>query len=76
MMLTKTSRFQHALETVEHLPEPQQEHLIEVLQHRLIESRRANLADSIRSAKAEHKAHQTKRGSLSDLLKDLRSCEG
>jgi len=74
MALTKTSPFQSALDVVEKLPELQREHLIQVLQHRFVEDRRNDLATNIHEAKSDHKQGKVKRGSVRDLMKELRSC--
>jgi hypothetical protein len=71
---TNSSKFQKALDVVESLPDIQQQHLMEVVLHRLVETRRAELAQSIREAKAEYRTGKVKTGSISDLLKELNSC--
>ena len=71
---TVLSPFQKALDVIEALPDTQQEHLLEVVQHRLIEARQQQLARSIREAKADYRVGRTKKGSCSDLMKELRSC--
>jgi len=72
MAPTKESPFQKALATIEALPSHQQVDLVEVMRRRLAESRRDEIAASIREAKADYRRGQVKKGTLVDLMKDLR----
>ena len=74
MATSVQSRFQHAVDAVESLPDIQRQHLIEVVQRRMSEARREKLAKSIRDAKAEYRAGKVKKGSPTTLFKELRSC--
>ena len=66
----KTVTFQDALDTVESLPESQQENLINILKHRLIEQRREFLAKNIRKARKEYDKGKVKKGTVEDLMKE------
>jgi len=72
-MTTKQSPFQKALETIETLPSEQQADLVEIVRRRLAQHRRDEIAASIREAKADHRAGKVKRGTVADLMRDLRS---
>ena len=72
MAPTKESPFQKALATIEALPSHQQVDLVEVMRRRLAESRRDEIAANIREAKADFRKGQVKKGTLPDLMKDLR----
>jgi hypothetical protein len=73
MAPTKESPFQKALATIEALPSHQQVDLVEVIRRRLAESRRDEIAANIREAKADYRRGQVKKGTVADLMKDLRS---
>ena len=73
MAPTKESPFQKALATIEALPSHQQVDLVEVIRRRLAESRRDEVAANIREAKADYRRGQVKKGTVADLMKDLRS---
>jgi hypothetical protein len=68
------SVFQKVLDAVESLPESQQEHLLDIVQRRLVEARRAELAASVREARADYRAGRVRKGKATDLLKELRAC--
>ncbi len=68
--------FQDALDAVEALPDVQQEHLVEIVRLRLVEVRRAQLARSIREAKADYRAGRVSKGTPADLMKELNACGG
>ena len=70
-MRNQSMTFQDALETVETLPEEQQENLIEIVQHRLIDRRRQEIADNIKTAREEYAQGQLQRGTVDDLMKEL-----
>jgi hypothetical protein len=72
-MTTKQSRFQKALDVIETLPSDQQSELVDVVRRRLAEHRRDEIAASIREAKADYRAGKVKRGTVADLMRDLRS---
>lgn len=67
----QTVTFQEALETIESLPEYQQEHLIHIIQRRHIEHRREVLAENIKEARAEYARGEVNRGTADDLMKEL-----
>ena len=64
--------FQRALEIIESLPEEQRESLIEIVKHRLIEERRNRLSQSIKEAREENSRGIIKRGTLDDLMRELK----
>ncbi len=63
--------FQDALDTVETLPDEQQENLIEIVQRRLIDRRRQTLAKNITKARREYAQGELKKGTVDDLMKEL-----
>ena len=63
--------FQKALDTIESLPEYQQESLIDIIRHRLIDHRRELLAKNIGEARAEYARGQVRKGTVDDLMKEL-----
>ena len=71
MSSQQTGTFQEALETVESLPEDQQEDLINIIRRRRIERRREMLAESINEARAEYAGGEVTRGTVDDLIKEL-----
>ena len=72
-MTTKQSQFQKALDVIETLPSDQQSDLVEVIRRRLAENRRDEIAASICEAKADYRAGKVKKGTVADLMRDLRS---
>ena len=73
MSLKNAITFQDALETIESLPQAQQEDLINLIHHRLVEQRREELAKGIRGARKEYAKGLVKKGTVDDLMKEL--CE-
>jgi len=63
--------FQEALEIIEEFPESQREDLINIVRQRIIEQRRELLAKSVEEAKAEYSKGEIKKGTVSDLMKDI-----
>jgi len=63
--------FQEAIETVENLPEYQQEDLINIIRRRIMEHSRDLLAKSIEQAKREYSRGEVNEGTVNDLMKDL-----
>ena len=63
-----TVTFQDALETIESLPEQQQEDLITIIKKRIIERRRETLAENIREARDEYARGEVKEGDVADIL--------
>jgi len=72
-MKTKQSPFQKALDMVETLPTDQQSDLADIVRRRLAERRRDEIAAGIREAKADYRAGKVKKGTVADLMRDLRS---
>jgi len=72
-MATKQSRFQKALDVIETLPSDQQVDLMAVVRRRLAEHRRDEIAASIREAKVDYRAAKVRKGTVADLMRDLRS---
>ena len=70
-MSNQSVTFQNALDTVETLPDEQQENLIDIVQHRLTERRRQEIADHIKTARKEYGQGQIQRGSVDDLMNEL-----
>ena len=66
-----TVTFQEALETIESLPEYQQEDLIDIIRRRLIEKKREALALRVSEARAEYAQGKTKEGTVQELISDL-----
>ncbi len=71
MSSRQTVVFQEVLDTIESLPEYQQESLIDIIQHRLIEHRQGLLAENIREARKEYARGEVKKGTVDDLMKEL-----
>ena len=67
----QTAIFQKALDIVELLPEYQQEDIVEIIRHRLIEHRRELLAKNIKAARKEYAEGEVKKGTVSNLMKEL-----
>ena len=67
----QTTTFQEALDTIESLPEYQQEDLIDIIRHRLLDHRRELLAESIREAREEYAQGEVRRGTVDHLMRDL-----
>jgi hypothetical protein len=70
--MTKISRFEQILESVENLSADEQEALIDVIRHRLIERRRDAIAANIAQAQVEYESGQVFRGNLSQIMDELR----
>jgi hypothetical protein len=66
-----SSRFQKAIEQVEALPLDDQAMLIEIIRQRLIQQRRAELAEEIAKARAAYQRGDVRRGTVTDLMKEL-----
>jgi predicted glycosyltransferase len=63
--------FQEALDTIESLPEYQQEDLVDIIRRRLIERKRDTLVLRVQEARAEYLQGKTKEGTVQDLMSDL-----
>jgi len=66
-----SATFQEALDTIESLPEYQQEDLIDIVRRRLIEQRRQSLAESINEAREEYARGEVNKGKVEDLMREL-----
>ncbi|MFM7425443.1 MAG: hypothetical protein ACKO7W_10705 [Elainella sp.] len=69
--LQTTSAFQQALETIEALPQSDQELLLEILHQRLRERRRRQLAEEVAEVRQEFAQGQGQFGTASDFLAEL-----
>ena len=63
--------FQEALEIIEKFPESQREDLINIVRKRIIEQRRERLAKSVEESRVEYSKGAIKKGTVSDLMKDI-----
>jgi len=70
--MTQLSRFEQVLESVEDLSPDEQEALINLIRHRLAERRRDLIAANIAQAQVEYKAGKVFRGSLTQIMDELR----
>ncbi len=66
-----TVTFQDALETIESLPEQQQEDLITIIKKRIFERRRETLAENIREARDEYARGEVKEGDVADIMNEI-----
>jgi hypothetical protein len=64
--------FQDLIEAVESMPLDDQSMLVELINKRIIEKRRAALVDEVQEARSAFKRGEVKRGTLEDLMKDLK----
>ena len=69
--MQNTSRFEVVLESVETLPEEDQEILLDLIGRRLAERRRAEIAKNIAESRAEYQAGQVHRGTVEDLMAEI-----
>ena len=67
-----TVTFKEALELIESLPDEERWSLIEIVRRRLVEKRRDEIAESVRQAREDFARGDVKRGTVEDLLRDLR----
>lgn len=72
MTYQTTTVFQRALDLAETLPEHQQENLLDILHKRLAETRRDTLARAVIEARRDFKRGAVKRGTVDDLLRDMK----
>ena len=73
--MLNNSTFQQAIETVEALSLEEQAMLLEIIQNRLREDKRQELLENIKQSEQDYAEGNVKRGSVSDLMKDLEQCE-
>ena len=71
-MSPESTRFNDALAAVEILPFDDQEELLEVLNKRIAMARRKKMVQEIAEARADYRGGKVKRGSASDLIRELR----
>jgi hypothetical protein len=64
--------FQDLVEAVESMPLDDQSMLIELINKRILEKRRADLIAEVKEARDAFKRGEVKRGTIEDLLKDLK----
>jgi hypothetical protein len=64
--------FQQILEMVESLPDEQQQDLFEIIRNRQREHRREGLAASIEQARRELARGEAQRGTVDDLMAEMR----
>ena len=64
--------FQDLIEAVESMPLDDQSMLVELINKRIMEKRRSELVDEVQEARRAFKKGEVKRGTLEDLMKDLK----
>ena len=64
--------FQDLIDAVESLPLDDQSMLVELINKRITEKRRAELVAEIQDARRAFKNGEVKRGTVEDLMKDLK----
>ena len=70
--MTQISNFERVLDSVEALSVDEQEALIQLVQRRLTERRREEIAANIAQAKAEYQAGTVFRGTVDQVIDELR----
>ena len=70
--MTKVSNFEKVLDSVEALSVDDQETLIKLVGQRLAERRREEIAANIAQARAEYQTGQAFRGSVEEVIAELR----
>lgn len=68
-----TVTFKEALELVESLPNEDRRSLIEIVRRRLVDERRDEIAKSIQEVRGDLARGEVRRGTVEDLLRDLRT---
>ena len=71
-MSAETAKFADALASVETLPVEDQAALVEVVSKRIAASRRREMVREIPEARADYRRRNVKRGSATDLMRELR----
>jgi hypothetical protein len=64
--------FQDLIDAVESLPLDDQSMLVELINKRITETRRAELVAEVQDARRAFKNGEVKRGTVEDLMKDLK----
>jgi hypothetical protein len=72
-MSHETAKFADALASVETLSVEDQAVLVEVVNKRIAATRRREMAREIAEARADYRRGNVKRGSASDLMRELRA---
>jgi len=72
MAMVPVSKFEQVLESIETLSVDEQEVLIDVLCHRLAEQRRDEIAANIAQAQEDYRTGKVFRGTVDQLLNELR----
>lgn len=67
----QTITFSKVLDTVEQLPQDQQEKLIDIIHRRLVEARRQEIARNAQETLKAYRSGKAKQGSVRDLRKTL-----
>ena len=70
--MTQISNFERVLDSVEALSVDEQEALIQLVQRRLTERRREEIAANIAQARAEYQAGTVFRGTVDQVINELR----
>jgi hypothetical protein len=70
--MSATSQFETVLESVEQLPEDDQEVLVDLVRQRLAERRRRGIAKNIADAREEYQTGKAHRGSVDDFLAEMK----
>jgi hypothetical protein len=68
----QTLSFQDLIEAVEAMPLEDQSIFVELINKRIIEKRRAELVVEVEEARKAFESGNVKRGSIRDLIKDLK----
>ena len=71
-MNTESATFAEALASVETLPVDDQAALVEVVNKRITAARRREMVREIAEARADYRRGNVKRGSATDLMRELR----
>ncbi len=71
MSVQQSATFQEALETVDSLPDYQQENLIDIIRHRLVEQKRNLISQNIKKSREEYARGEVKKGTVGDLMKEI-----
>ena len=73
IMSAESAKFADALAAIEILPVEDQAALIEVVNKRIAAARRQEMVREIAEARADYRRGKVKRGSASDLMRELRA---
>lgn len=72
-MSVETAKFADALASVETLTMEDQAALVEVVNKRLAAARRRQMVEEIAEARADYRRGHVKRGSATDVMREIRS---